>query len=137
MNKFEELKEIWARDFNEAIAHIEKILLTTPNNKETEDFLTLVNWLLFTNINPYSFLPKEYAEYKYNPSVALELINKLQNALLDGGDVSFVKMYHGVKLWRVFMIFVSSDEPIFKSSCATESWWIIDSIINGAKGVQK
>lgn len=134
MNTFAELKEIWTGHCDEAIKSIDNILSTTPNNKEAEDFLTLVNWLLFTNINPYSFLPKEYAEYKYNPSVALELIDKLKYTLLDG-DVSFVKMFYDNKLWRVFMIFVDSSNPNFNSYCIKENYWTVDSILYGAESV--
>lgn len=78
MSKFEEFETAYIN----AVKSIKKY-------QEDEDIGVLVNWLLETDSNPYSFLDDETARYTYTAEGFSTLCHLLHHALIDDGDVSF------------------------------------------------
>ena len=52
----------------------------------------LVDWMLETNINPYTYLDKRYAEWVNSSTGFLSLLNTIHHALYDDGDIEFVSV---------------------------------------------
>jgi len=68
--------------YNNAISYIKK--------QQTDDVMSsITNWLLDTEINPYSFLPNSYAELAYTAEGFESLLHQIRHALFDDGDISF------------------------------------------------
>lgn len=65
---------------------------TIKEYQQDKDVGVLVNWLLATDINPYSFLDDEYAQYMYTSEGFSMLCHLLHHALIDDGDVTFLSV---------------------------------------------
>jgi len=68
--------------YNNAISYIKK--------QQTDDVMSsITNWLLDTEINPYSFLPEFYANLVCTAEGFESLLHQIRHALFDDGDISF------------------------------------------------
>ena len=68
--------------YNDAISYIKK--------QQTDDVMSsITNWLLDTEINPYSFLPEFYANLANTAEGFESLLHQIRHALVDDGDISF------------------------------------------------
>lgn len=57
-----------------------------------DELSKIVNWMLRTKSNPYSFLPYKYADSFYTYEGFTKLIIELDNAIYENGEISFVKV---------------------------------------------
>lgn len=131
---FQLLKNVWKKSFEESISSIENAITVRPDDyQDLIDFRTLSKWLLDTSLNPYSFMPHGYQSYRYQPYTTDSLLSLLHHALLDDGEVSFVKMIHKGETLRVFMMFVWHNEDCFNSLCLVENKSLVDTVIHGAE----
>jgi hypothetical protein len=74
--------DIFETRYNDAISYIKKL--------QTDDVMSsITNWLLDTEINPYSFLPEFYANLAYTAEGFERLLHRIRHALVDDGDISF------------------------------------------------
>ena len=90
MNKLNERFEKFQQSYDEAIAGIHYLLET---DKEYEkDVSTLVKWLMETDINPYSFLPANWAECLEDAVNFYILCRHIHHALVDDGCINFIKI---------------------------------------------
>ncbi len=80
MNRFEQFKQSYV----DAIEHIEY----EKNNKERPDMAVITQWLLETDVNPYSFLAN--GDVLSSAEGFSSLLHKISHALYDDGDISFV-----------------------------------------------
>jgi hypothetical protein len=68
--------------YNDAISYIKTL--------QTDDVMSsITNWLLDTEINPYSFLPESYAALVCTAEGFESLLHEIRHALFDDGDISF------------------------------------------------
>lgn len=92
MNKFEEFSMAY-----------HKALKSIKEYQKNEDIGDLVNWLLETDSNPYSFLDDETAKYTGTAEGFSTLCHLFHHALIDDGDVSFYSIDGRPKIkfvWR-------------------------------------
>ena len=72
------------KNHKEALDSITKYLIS-PH----QEMQTITHFLLTTDVNPYEFLPQEYAG-KFDTSEGFsELLDTIFNALIDDGEISF------------------------------------------------
>lgn len=128
-----QLHEKWNQSFQETLIKIQTYLTSQENDsQEKKQFRLLANWMMETEINPYSFMPEKFTNFKDNPYQTKDTLALLQHAMVDDGDVSFVKMSIGDKVERVFMIFAWSKEDNFIKICQEANHLFIQSMINGS-----
>lgn len=85
MSHLEKYKEFEVRH-QEALSSIERF------RTEGNELSVLVEWLLNTDCNPYSFLTEEWAGSLSNAQSFNSLVRCLSIALYDDGDITFVKV---------------------------------------------
>jgi len=89
--------------YNNAISYIKK--------QQTDDVMSsITNWLLDTEINPYSFLPNSYAELAYTAEGFESLLHQIRHALVDDGDISFPVINN-----KPYMLFIDRYEATINS----------------------
>lgn len=105
--------EAFAKNYEDAMAEIQSYL---HSNDETKRLLTrLVEVFLDTDANPYSFCPKEYAESFYSAQRFSALINALDHAMYDDGDVTFF-LINGEPRFGFFNQYDANDEVCLNST---------------------
>ena len=73
----------YRKNFEEAIAEIE-LAMNTDNSIQP-----LVRWLMCSEANPYSYLPRSRAGLTNTAEGMLDLINEIHHAVYDDGDIAF------------------------------------------------
>jgi hypothetical protein len=134
----ENLKQNWQESFDKAVATIEDYL--TPENDDYPEkvkFRQLANWLMENTHDEYSYMPMGYQNFRSNPFETVSLLSTLHHALLDDGEVSFVKLKVEGEIKRVFMIFAWHNEDYFIPLCQKENKSTIDSIIRGRERLHR
>lgn len=71
-------------NFDQAIKTIEQYQTTQSTMQ------SLVEWMLTTDANPYSYLPEAYAGSVDSAEMFAGLLNTIHHALYDDGDITFV-----------------------------------------------
>lgn len=100
MNKKE---QAWIDNTQQSILNIRKLI--TSQEEYDIDFVKLATFMLETNVNPYAFLPEEWAEC-INSAQSMEgFLEMLRHAMVDDGDFRFIETD---KLGS-FIIFTDSD----------------------------
>jgi uncharacterized short protein YbdD (DUF466 family) len=128
----ENLKQNWQESFDKAVASVENYLHHQKDDyPEKSKFRQLAKWLMENPHNEYSYMPSGYQNFRSNPFETVSLLSTLHHALLDDGEVSFVKLKVEGEVRRVFMIFAWDNEDYFIPLCQKENKSSIDSIIRG------
>lgn len=89
IKKFETRLEKFTRTHNNSLKNIEEILL----DSEHPELQALANLLTYSEINPYSYLPEEWANIDSAQSLE-SLLKYISHALYDDGDICF-PIVHG------------------------------------------
>lgn len=132
------LTQGWTTSFQEALSSIELSITPQPNDyKDLSEFRILSKWLLETPLSGYDFMPRGYTGYRYEPYSTDSLLNLLHHALIDDGEVSFVKMNYKNETLRVFMIFAWRHEDNFRDLCLQENTSLINMIKDHSETTQK
>lgn len=109
MNKFAKFQE----RYDEAIANIESYL---ADDGHRAGMAKLAEWLLTTDANPYSYLPHEWAESVYTAEGISGLLDFIDHALYDDGDITFVKVNAEPRI-----VFAHRFDADFNNECLTET----------------
>lgn len=134
----QELTQNWTTSFKEAISSIEEYITPQSSDyKDLSEFRTLSKWLLETPISGYDFMPHGYTGYRYEPYSTTGLLSLIHHALIDDGEVSFVKMNYKNETLRVFMIFTWHNEDNFRDLCLKENNSLINMITDYSEKTQK
>lgn len=132
------LQSEWTKSFQEAMTSVERSITPLPtDDRELAGFKALSKWIMETPHNPYNFMPQGYEGYRSNPFSADSVLSLLHHALIDDGEVSFVKMTHKGEVVRVFMNFYWQHEDNFKELCIEENKSLIESLIEGSQVSQR
>lgn len=81
--------EKFKRNYDEAVEHIESCIHAPVGDDEYE-FGVLARWMLTTDVNPYCYLPENWAGATESAEQFSMLLKYLHHALFDDGDVEFV-----------------------------------------------
>ena len=129
-----ELQQQWQKSFEEALTSIEHSITPEPNDyPDLIAYKTLSKWLLETSVSPYEFMPQGWEGFRYNPFSTDSLLSMIHHALIDDGEVSFVKMIHNEEVLRVFMVFCWHNEDSFIPLCRKENQNLIQGRIDSAQ----
>lgn len=79
----EDYQNRFYEDFQLVLSNIESYRV----NSLMDDF---TDWLLYTEANPYSFLPEGYEESLFNPYDTLSLLRQIHHAVYDDGEITFL-----------------------------------------------
>ena len=124
----------WTQLFKDTMLSVERAITPAPDDDpEISGFKALSKWMMETTYNTYSFMPQGYESYRSNPFEADSIISLIHHALIDDGEISFVKMIHNNKVVRVFMTFIWQHEDNFNQHCIDENKPLIDSMIKGSQ----
>lgn len=110
MEKIKILKETWLNKTEKSIHDIEKILYSNPKKYE-EEFYKLVHWIIDTNINHYTFMPKDWENAMDDACEFNSFLHNVHHAMVDDGEMTFVK----VKDHGSFIVFADKNEDYFQS----------------------
>jgi hypothetical protein len=128
----EEIKQNWQKTFDKSVASIEKYLTPEANDyPDAANFRELAKWLLDNPYSGYDYMPNGYKNYKSTPFETESVLSTLHHALLDDGEVSFVKIKIEGEVKRVFMFFMWKNEDCFDEFCRKENQSLIDSYKRG------
>jgi hypothetical protein len=134
----ENIKQSWKESFDKTIASIENYLTPEAHeSKESLAFRELATWLIENPHNEYAYMPSGYQNYRSNPFETKYLLSTLHHALLDDGEVSFVKLKIEGEVKRVFMIFVWDNEDAFIPLCKQENQSLINAHIKGRESIHR
>ena len=79
------------KSYREAVDHLHGVVDTKPGDYSYEHAV-LVKWIIETDINPYSYLPQEWASSTESAEGMSSLCHVLHHAMYDDGDISFVSV---------------------------------------------
>lgn len=82
----------------ESIEYIKKIATKTDPVDYEEDFYTLAQWIIFTDKNPWSFMPVGWEGVKHSAQAFESFLATLHHAMVDDGDICFVKSKVGPQI---------------------------------------
>lgn len=82
---FENHADNWINRTHESIKNIQRLL-----NAKDEQFVELANFILETDINPYSFLPFGWEGSLYTAEGAESLLSIIHHALVDDGELCWI-----------------------------------------------
>lgn len=94
---------LFEKTHQEAMLHINGFLT------EPSDMQELVQWMLTTEINPYSYLPEKWAGAVTSSTSFEYLLNAIHHALYDDGDISFVTVNEEPRI-----VFAAPDDDNFR-----------------------
>lgn len=75
--------------FNQAIEHIQSVL-STPEGEYNYEQALLANWMLTSGVNPYEYLPDEWAGSLSCAQSFSALLHSIHHAMYDDGDITFI-----------------------------------------------
>lgn len=134
----QELQQQWQKSFDESVASINNMITPCSYDYEYKSaFRQLAQWMLETPYSPYDFMPNGFKDFRSNPYTTDGALSILHHALLDDGEVSFVKLIHEGKVERVFMIFMWHKEDCFHEYCMKENQSLINSFIEGRESLTR
>ena len=132
------LQAEWTKSFQEAMTSVERSITSSPtDDKDLAGFKALSKWLMETPHNPYNFMPRGYEGYRSSPYAADSVLGLLHHALIDDGEVSFVKMMRQGEVVRVFMNFYWQHEDNFKELCMEENKSLIENMMSTAESSER
>ena len=102
MSKFDQFQ----KNYDEAIETIK--LFQQPGEYEPQ-MNGLVNWMLESDANPYSYLPENWAGHVSSAEGFASLLNMIHHAVYDDGDITFVTVNGGPRI-----VFVHQMEDNFR-----------------------
>ena len=76
-------------NFEKSLAYIQSVL-DTPEDAYNYEQALLANWMLNSGVNPYEYLPLEWAGSLSCASHFEMLLRTLHHSLYDDGDISFI-----------------------------------------------
>lgn len=86
MNRF----HLFEQRYQTALNRIQKYL--EPDERYNPPMDGLVRWMLTTDANPYSYLPKKQACMLNSATGFESLLDQIHHALYDDGDITFVRV---------------------------------------------
>ena len=107
-NKFNE----WQANYDAAVARISKYL--KPNPQHSVQMHPLVEWMISTDINPFGYLPLEWAGTVNNATTFVSLLDHIYHALYDDGDIAFVTVNNEPRI-----VFVNPYDDNFNAAAIT------------------
>lgn len=132
----ENLTKQWDKSFEKSKKEIKAFITPRFNQSQEEsNFITLALWLLENPYNPAEYLSSFHYNFRSNPFETNSFLSELNHALIDDGNVSFVKMFVKNELKRIFIIFKEDDDLYsktnsFMNACKEENKSFINSTID-------
>ncbi len=109
----------WQNSFNDAVDFIQSQIaepISYPNDKDYVAYHHFARWLASTQINPFSFCPDGWGEYRESPLNFQALLHMIHHALVDDGDISFVNLIISGELKMSFFIFKCRSDDDFQAT---------------------
>lgn len=131
--QLDELEQNWKKDFSKTLKNLKRLVETNETCPLEEEFSKLAKWIVETDISTYEFLPNHYANVKSNPFDLEMLLLELHHAMVDDGDVAFVKMKVNDNVEKIKMIFINQWDDRFRDICLKENNDIIRIIMDHNK----
>jgi hypothetical protein len=123
-NKF----EVFQQNYDEAIELINKFLQTSKYEPQING---LVQWMLETDANPYSYLPHNWAGSTTSAEAFASLLRMISHAVYDDGDITFVKVDGEPRI-----VFASEHEDDFRDYVLSEQEKAIEAQWSGKYIIQ-